>query len=234
MKLYPFVLWLIFSAAISWTACQSTRNEAAEVFRIGTYNVWRGYLDGAHPRLPCYDSGAKRKAGIYEWLSPQELDVVVFQELIGYTDEKLQEEARQLGYPYALIHKEQGMMMGVMSKYPISVYEILGEEEMHHGLIYFSTGGIDVIATHLWPSFDAGILDEVNQVIERVKESFKNEKPLILLGDLNAFSPQDDALVSEKTMDLYTNHWKWGLENGRPSYRVIQALLNADLVDIRP
>jgi endonuclease/exonuclease/phosphatase family metal-dependent hydrolase len=215
-----------------FAGCNTVKDQPASTFRIITYNVWVGYRDGAHPRLPCYDSGEKRKEGIYRWLQQQDPDVVVYQELIGYTDEQLQKEARALGHPYALIHKDKGMAMGISSKYPIEIYEILGEEAMHHGLLYGRTGGVDILATHLWPSFDETILDEVNKVIKRARESMASQRPLLLLGDLNAFSPQDDPYVSEETMYLYVNQWKWGLENGRPSYRVIQALLDTGLQDV--
>lgn len=212
--------------------CKSAPQKKTKNFRIATYNVWVGYHDGKHPRLPCDPSGKARKEGISNWLTGQDLDVVAFQELMNYTDDSLRKEAAQWGHSYALVHRDKGMAMGITSRYPIEVKEILGTESMHHGLIYCRIAGIDIVATHLWPSFDETILDEANKVAQRVERSMSEKRPVIVLGDLNAFSPQDDALVSDETMELYKNQWKWELENGRPSYRVMQRLLALGLEDV--
>lgn len=222
------ILFLLLLGA----SCRSVQPGTAKQLRIATYNVWVGYQDGKHPRLPCYPTGNARKQAIYKWLTKQNLDIIAFQELVGYTTDSLRREAAQWGHPYALIHKQEGMAMGITSRYPIEIKEILGVQSMHHGLVYCRIAGIDIVATHLWPSFDETILDEVNKVAERVQRSLSEKEPVIVLGDLNAFSPQDDALVSDETMELYKNHWKWGLENGRPSYRVMQKLLDLGLQDV--
>jgi len=199
--------------------------------KIITYNVWYGYQDREHPRLPCYHSGQKRKDGIYQWLQDQNPHIVVFQELMDYSSEKLQKESAIWGHNYAVTLKDEGMAIGISSKFPIEVREVL-TEGMHHGLICCNTGGIDVIATHLWPRFDEGILDEVSIVKERVIASMNNGNPVIVLGDFNAFSPEDDPYIDSVTMELYTNTWQWMLEDGRPSYRVIQVLLDIGLKDV--
>lgn len=199
-------------------------------FKIITYNVWVGYNNGTHPRFPCYESGQKRKEGIYKWLKGQKAEVVVFQELIDFTSERLQKEAGYWGHDYAVTLKDKGMAVGITSRFPITVKEVL-TEGMHHGLIYCNIQGIDIVATHLWPGFDEKILEEVNIVIQLINESLKKGMPVIVLGDLNAFSPEDDPFITSETIDLY-NNWNWKLENGRPSYRVIQALLDTGLEDL--
>jgi exodeoxyribonuclease III len=199
-------------------------------FKILTYNVWQGYLDGKHPRFPCYESGLKRKEGIYNWLKQQNADVVFFQELIDYSSEKLKEECSFWGHKYAITLKNKGMAIGITSRFPIKVTEVL-TKGMHHGLIYCNIDGIDIIATHLWPSFDEKILDEVNLVKQRVNESVQTEMPVIVLGDFNAFSPEDDQYINQETIELY-KQWNWKLENGGPNYRVIQALLDLGLKDM--
>ena len=199
-------------------------------FKIITYNVWQGYIDGEHPRFPIYSSGQKRKEEIYRWLKEQNPDVIFFQELIDYTGDKLMAESRFWGHQYAVTLRDRGMAVGFSSRYPIEVKEIL-TEGMHHGLIYCSVSGVDIIGTHLWPRFDDRILDEVKIVGKRVNESLRNEKPVIVLGDFNAFSPQDDPYIDSTTINLYRK-WNWELENGRPSYRVIQELLGLGMKDV--
>jgi exodeoxyribonuclease III len=203
---------------------------AKERFKIITYNVWEGYIDDTHPRYPCYHIGQERKEGIYKWLKRQNADIVVFQELINYTSDNLKKESVFWGHEYAITLKDKGMAIGITSRYPINVKEVL-TTGMHHGLIYCNIEGIDIVAVHLWPRFDEKILDEVNIVKQRVIESFNNKMPVIVLGDFNAFSPEDDPYITQETIDLY-NHWNWKLENGRPSYRVIQTLLDLGLKDL--
>ena len=167
-------------------------------FKIITYNVWQGYIDGEHPRFPIYSSGQKRKEEIYRWLKEQNPDVIFFQELIDYTGDKLMAESRFWGHQYAVTLRDRGMAVGFSSRYPIEVKEIL-TEGMHHGLIYCSVSGVDIIGTHLWPRFDDRILD--------------------------------DPYIDSTTINLYRK-WNWELENGRPSYRVIQELLGLGMKDV--
>ncbi len=200
-------------------------------FKIITYNVWQGYLDGTHPRFPCYASGEERKKEIYNWLKEQDADVVVFQELIDYPAEKLQKESASWGHHDAVVMRENGMTIGITSRYPIRVREIV-TEGMHHGLIYCQINGVDIVATHLWPRFDEKILEEVQIAGKRVNESLSRGTPVIVLGDFNAFSPQDDPFIDSATVKIYRDRWKWKLENGRPSYRVIRELLDHGMKDL--
>ena len=124
---------------------------------------------------------------IYQWLKDQDADVVVFQELIDYSAEKLKEESQFLGHNYAVTLIDRGMTIGISSKGPIDVKEIL-TEGMHHGLIYCTVAGVEIIGTHLWPSFDEKILDEATIVGKCIKKSLNSENPVIILGHFNAFS----------------------------------------------
>jgi exodeoxyribonuclease III len=224
IKHLSLILLLIGIIITGWIAKPEKR------FKIITYNVWNGFIDGINPGYPCYHVGKERKDGIYKWLKKQNADVVVFQELLDYTSEKLKEESSYWGHEYAVTLKDKGMAIGITSRYPIKIKEVL-TTGMHHGLIYCNIEGIDIVGVHLWPRFDEKILDEVNIVKQRLSESLKNDIPVIVLGDFNAFSPEDDPYITQETIDLY-NHWNWKTENGRPSYRVIQALIDLGLKDL--
>lgn len=220
----------VFTALAAEPIIISSDNMDKKEFKIITYNVWMGYQDGDHPRFPCFHSGLKRKEAIYNWLKEQDSDVVVFQELIDYSADKLRQESIIWGHRYAVTLRDKGMAIGISSKYPIKVKEIL-TEGMHHGLIYCNIEGIDIIGTHLWPSFDGCILDEVRIVGKRISTSLEEKTPLIVLGDFNAFSPEDDPYIDEQTITMYKK-WNWKLENGRPNYRVIKYLLDMGLKDV--
>lgn len=231
MKTSILVSFLIYFSVV-YLSCNHRKADITEDLKIISYNIWVGYIDvESKQRLPLYHSGEKRKERIYKWLKKQNPDVVFFQELIDYSGDKLMSESRFWGHKYAVTLRDSGMAVGFSSKYPIEVKEIL-TEGMHHGLIYCSILGVDIIGTHLWPRFDEKILDEVKIVGERVNESLRNDKPVIVLGDFNAFSPQDDPYIDSTTIKLYRDWWKWKLENGRPSYRVIQYLLGLGLKDV--
>ncbi len=227
------IIRLLLVLSIICFSCDNHRKtDRLKGFKIISYNVWVGYIDvKSKQRLPLYHSGEKRKEGIYRWLKEQNPDVVFFQELIDYSGDKLKSESRFWGHKYAVTLRDTGMAVGISSKYPIEVKEIL-TEGMHHGLIYCNILGIDIIGTHLWPRFDEKIMNEVKIVGKRVKESLRNDTPVIVLGDFNAFSPQDDPYIDSTTIKLYRDWWKWKLENGRPSYRVIRYLLNLGLKDV--
>ncbi len=75
-------------------------------------------------------------------------------------------------------------------------------------------------------------MDEVKIVGRRVNESLTQGKPVIVLGDFNAFSPQDDPFIDSTTIKLYRDRWNWKLENGRPSYRVIRELSELGMIDV--
>ncbi len=232
MKTSVLVSFLIYFS-IAYLSCNNHHKaDRTENLNIISYNIWVGYIDvESKQRLPLYHSGEKRKEGIYKWLKEQNSDVIFFQELIDYSGDKLMSESRFWGHKYAVTLRDSGMAIGFSSKYPIEVKEIF-TEGMHHGLIYCSILGVDIIGTHLWPRFDEKIVDEVKIVGKRVSESLTKENPVIVLGDFNAFSPQDDPYIDSTTIKLYRDWWKWKLENGRPSYRVVQELLDLGMKDV--
>lgn len=226
---------LILSFTVLSISCSRDAKKSSKVenrdFKIITYNVWYGFQDGDHPRFPCYSSGETRRDSIYSWLASQDPEVVVFQELIDYSGDRLRKESQHWNHKYAVTLRDKGMAIGISSKYPIEVKEVL-TDGMHHGLIYCSVLGVDIIGTHLWPSFDDNILEEAKIVEKRISNSLVEGRSIIVLGDFNAFSSEDDTYIDEETIDLYANRWNWKLENGRPSYRVIQNFLDLGLKDV--
>ncbi len=222
MKLRFFILLLI---PVLLGAC-STNN-----FRVISYNVWVGY--STNPTMP---SGQTRKEAIYEWLNQQQPDIVGFQELNGYSEEKLRQEAAAWGHQYAATNKSGGYIVGVTSRYPIEMIE-KRVEGMHHGLVHVRTAGIDVIVTHFSPFQWAVRNKEAAIVSEKVRQVTAEGHPVIVMGDLNARSPQDgpwitqDYIRRKKETDDRYDHVQ-NLEDGAVSYTCLQTLLDCGLKDV--
>jgi exodeoxyribonuclease-3 len=156
--------------------------------------------------------------------------------LNGYSEEKLQGEATQWGHAYAATNKTGGYIVGITSRYPIDMIE-KRVEGMHHGLIHVRTNGIDVIVTHFSPFQWSVRNNEAAIVAEKVKACLQNSQPVIVMGDLNAHSPQDADLVTEdylrrrKASDDRYDHVQ-NLEDGKVSFTCLQTLLECGLLDV--
>ena len=204
-------------------------------FHVITYNVLVGFGDqrGETQYLP----GNERKRMAAQWLAEQAPDVVAFQELNGYTEEQLRKEAATWGHPHAVLLKKSAYFVGLTSKEPITVVE-RHLEGMVHGLLHCRTSGIDFFVAHLSPHKYKHRQKEVEMILQRVTKAMEADAPVIVLGDLNALSPQDKKLLDEtKLVEMY-RRWEEkydshkNLNNGKLDFTVVGALLRAGLIDV--
>jgi exodeoxyribonuclease-3 len=224
--------WFVrFSLLVLMVHAVSGCGVAPQRLRVISYNILEGFeTDKTMP------NGMMRKKAVSDWLYEQQPDIVGFQELNGYSEEKLQREAAQWGHAYAATNKTGGYIVGITSRYPIDVIE-KRVEGMHHGLIHVRTNGIDVIATHFSPFQWSVRNNEAAIVVEKVKTCLHNNQPVIVMGDLNANSPQDADLVTEdylrhrKASDDRHDHVQ-NLEDGKVSFTCLQTLLECGLLDV--
>ena len=172
------------------------------------------------------------------WLSRQKPDVIAFQELNGYSQQRLQKEAAEWGHSHAATLKEDGYIVGLTSKSSIKVIERL-RTDMHHGMLHCSTAGVDFFVVHLSPFKFRHRQREVQLIAQRVKQSIAAKRPVLVLGDFNAVSPADrtnydDNLALLKRLresDAKHEHVE-NLNQGEIDYSVMQTLLELGLVDI--
>lgn len=120
-----------------------TGNELAakEKLTVLTYNIWNGYDFG---------KDTIRRQQLLNWLSGEEADIIAWQELCNYTDDKLREDATRLGHPYSILLKSTGYSVGVSSRYPIVLRERI-MDGMHHGSLHVQIKGVEIFIVHLAP-----------------------------------------------------------------------------------
>jgi exodeoxyribonuclease-3 len=199
-------------------------------YRVITFNVLEGWRDcqiSARELLP----GSERRAAAYAWLASKKPAIVGLQELDRFTAEQLAEDATVWGHPYTEF-LDCGCSIGVTSRSPIEMIE--KKFDMHHGLLHVRIDGIDLFVTHFTPAAqDEDVrAGEIAIVVKRLSVSRAAGRPCVLMGDLNALSPQDDALMGEASRGWYPEAWP--REDGGPSYATIRALLEAGWVDPLP
>ena len=202
---------------------------------IVSYNILEGFANGANGRFP---DGAVRRKAVSKWLAEQAPAIVGFQELNGYTQDRLAEESRAWGHGHAATVKEGGYIVGLTSREPIEVVE-RHLDGMHHGLLHAQTMGIDCFVVHLSPFKARHRQREAHMIVQRVQTAMNEGHPVIVMGDFNALSPQDRAAYDGNTelldrmrnSDATHGHIE-NLIDGKIDYSVMQVFLDAGLVDL--
>lgn len=228
MKTFPTktVAFLITLAFLATSPAQDTEKEppAESNLRVLAYNVWYGFQ-----RVP------DRKTLWLEWMKDQEADVVLLQELNGYSPEMLEEEAKGWGHSHTVLLKKEGFPTGVTSRYPIEdVQRTL--EGFHHGLIRARIEGIYFYCIHLHPSNWEVRTREIQLILEDIKQ-LPEDADIVLAGDFNTFSPHDEVFYSHGLLEpffakLDENPKARNLKEGQLDYGVLQTLMNAGFTDL--
>jgi len=171
-------------------------------------------------------------------MKAQNPDVVALQELCDYTKEKLLEDAKKWGHPYAEILKPSGYPVGITSKNPIEVKEKI-LDSMHHGALHCKTSGIDFMVVHFSPFSYEKRRVEAKIVLEKLKDIMSTQDKYIVLGDFNAVSPfdadlykdKDELLVSKRESEQAHDHVR-NLFLGQLEYGVLASFLDFPLIDV--
>jgi exodeoxyribonuclease-3 len=208
-------------------SCRSEKkevNQASRNLRIITYNVWYGFS-----KVP------ERKKTWIAWMNEQHPDIVALQELNGYTDQKLAEDAKSYGHSYSALLKEEGFPTGITSRFPIEDIQRI-REGFHHGLMRVRIQDIYIYVIHLHPSNWETRKAEINQIIQNIKELPPDSK-VILAGDFNTFSPLDSVYYVHARLEPFFNdrdlvYKEKNLNNGKLEYSVIQEVLDFGLIDL--
>ena len=156
--------------------------------RILTYNVWYGFT-----KKP------ERKKSWFDYIQSLKVDVLVLQELNGYTEKRLREDAKHWGHSSVALLKNDGFPTGITSKYPISEIE-RQTARYHHGMLSCKTAGIKFFVMHLHPGHWEIRHQEVDVLLKSLSKISQNE-PVLLAGDFNTFS-QKDKIYYDQMPDL--------------------------------
>ena len=126
------------------------------------------------------------------WLQDQNPAVVAFQELNGFSEQRLRECAAEWGHAHAVTHKQGGFPVGLTSSQPIEVIE-RAFKGFHHGFLHCKTHGIHVFVVHFWP----GKYSEVNEILDRASKLIDQKHKVLIAGDFNGCSRRDESFLKQ-------------------------------------
>lgn len=205
--------------------------DEAKQLKIISYNVYNG--------MKLDESEGKQQ--YIDWAKAQDADIIAWQEMNFFTREKLEKFAAGYGHKYAVLLKESPddpafFPVAITSKYPIvNVNKVV--DNLWHGALFADVGNYHFVITHMNPFWTAKRIDEINLIIDSIKYSRDPNGKWIIAGDLNSFSPADEADYDKSTLleDIKEKQKKRpileNLVNGQLSYTVQQNLLDAGYID---
>lgn len=228
-RFWPFAAVLIFLSLPPAGSVLTTIASAADPvpsarFRVVTYNVWYGFT-----------KAAQRKQVWLRWMKQVNADVVSLQELNGYTDQQLREDAASWGHEHSVLLKQEGFPTGLTSRTPITQVKRL-RDGFHHDLMRVETAGYTIYVVHLHPSNWEIRVRETQLLLDDVR-SLPNGSRVILAGDFNTFSPLDaDHYATLKDIEPFfarrdEKFKERNLRDGRLDDTPIQRLQAAGFVD---
>ena len=212
---------IIVLCCLSTGLCAQT-----ETLKVISYNIWNGFD---------FRKDVERKNNVIDWFVANKPDVVALQELCGYNEEKLLEDAKKWGHNYAIILKDNCHSVGLTSVNPIVLKERV-IEDLWHGMLHCETFGIDFFVVHLCPK-DRDIRIKESKIILSKIASISNNS-FMVLGDFNSQSPFDgdidldypDALKNRRVSDLKNKDNN--LLDNEFDYSVMASFIANPLIDV--
>ena len=195
--------------------------------KVITYNIWNGFD---------FRKDIDRKNGVIDWLVDQKPDVLALQELCGYNQETLLEDAKKWGHNHAVILKDNCHSVGLTSVGPIVIKEKV-LDGLWHGMLHCETFGVDFFVVHLSPKDRDFRVKESNIIISKI-DSIEN-KSFVVLGDFNSHSPFDGDIDMESPeflerirMSDSNNEANNNLLDSEFDYSVISSFMSYPLIDV--
>lgn len=159
----------------------------AQQLKVINYNVLHGFEN---------DSTLENK--FLHWAKGQDADVFAFQELNGFTADRLEVLAEKYGHPYAVINENVTHPIGITSKYPIVLVQQV-TTNMWHSYLYANIKGVHFFVTHLAPFEVKRRRNDLDRILAHVGHLPKKEQVLVM-GDFNALAASDAANYGEKLL----------------------------------
>ena len=195
--------------------------------KVITYNIWNGFD---------FRKDIDRKNGVIDWLVDQKPDVLALQELCGYNQEALLEDAKKWGHNHAVILKDNCHSVGLTSVRPIVIKEKV-LDGLWHGMLHCETFGIDFFVVHLSPKDRDFRVKESNIIISKIAST--DNGSFMVLGDFNSHSPFDGDidLVSPEFLERIrmsdlNNKANNNLLDGEFDYSVMSSFMSYPLIDV--
>ena len=195
--------------------------------KVITYNIWNGFD---------FRKDLDRKNGVIDWLVDQKPDVLALQELCGYNQETLIEDAKKWGHNHAVILKDNCHSVGLTSVRPIVIKEKV-LDGLWHGMLHCEVFGIDFFVVHLSPKDRDFRVKESNIIISKIAST--DNGSFMVLGDFNSHSPFDGDidLVSPEFLERIrmsdlNNKANNNLLDGEFDYSVMSSFMSYPLIDV--
>ncbi len=232
---------LLFSWSLIFCVKPVMAQKSDKVLKVLSYNSMHGFTT---------DSTSKIK--YLDWVKQLSPDVILYQELIGYTIADLQQFASQYGHQYFdIISREGGYdvthPLAITSRFPLNEVKKVNDG-MWHSLLHAKIKGIHFIVTHLAPFTVEDRRQDVEVILSTIN-SLPKGAPVMVAGDFNSFAKFDSTNYSEellksmsrlegrlepksgtpivKNRTIYRNN----LDNGKLDYTVTDKMAAAGFVD---
>lgn len=216
---------LLLLAALTVGAAEPT--PAPKPLKVIAYNVLIGF-----------NHGTKLKETA-EWLTRQDPDVILFQEIARQDSASFAELAKLWGHSYAAVAKPgTDYSIALTSKRPFEMIETR-TDGLHHGYVLAKIDGIYYMSIHLSPFKYKVRIGETALYMERLKPLLDAGEKVVMMGDFNNLSPYDapeydkneKLLEASRASDAKNAHIE-NLNNGQFDYRATQQLLDGGLEDV--
>ncbi len=213
---------ILFLCFLSASLCSQDTD-----LKVITYNIWNGFDFG---------KDMDRKNGVIDWLNDQKPDVLALQELCGYNQEALLEDAKKWGHNHAVILKDNCHSVGLTSVMPIVIKE-KAIDGLWHGMLHCETFGVDFFVVHLSPK-DRDFRVKESEIILSKIASIDN-KSFVVLGDFNSHSPFDGDMdlanpefLERIRMSDLSNKTSNNLLDSKFDYSVMSSFMSYPLIDV--
>lgn len=153
--------------------------------KLINYNVLHGF-----------NSDSTLENRFIHWAKKQDADIFTFQELNGFTQDRLEELAEKYGHPYAILNTGVTHPIGITSRYPIVMVQQV-TTNMWHSYLYGNINGVHVFVTHLSPFEVQKRRADTDRILAHVGLLPAHDKVLIA-GDFNALAAADSVHYGEK------------------------------------
>lgn len=199
-----------------------------------------------------FEGDSLAKAKYINWIKQVNPDVIMYQEMAGFSNKQLQEFARKYNHSYTvMISEENGYdvthPIAFTSKLPFEFVE-RNNKDMWHSYVLVKVRGFYLMATHLAPFTLKDKQHDVDLILKRVK-SLPANTPVLIGGDFNSLARFDSAQYGDKLLKsmqkiegrlepksgtsivknriIYRNN----LNNGQIDYSVTDKMMEAGFVD---
>lgn len=154
--------------------------------KILQYNILDGCLN--KERFKLFD----------KWMKKQTYDIIGFNEMNQWTQEKLLYHAKEWGYSYSYLFEDADShyKIGIISKFSIDLITKTNAP-FHHGLLHVRINNIHFLLSHFSPHSDERRAEEAQEIVEYINTLGRNEY-IIVMGDLNALSRLDKTSYPHK------------------------------------